>query len=337
MKNKILINFTVLFLIGVVIIGIISINYSENEYKNNLQEAMIDYAKMIVNNIESNDSFDFKKDAIKISKLIESRITFIDKNGIVIGDSDANIDTLDNHQDRLEIIEAFNGKIGITIRHSDTLGVNLLYVAYPIQYNEEILVIRVSKPMTEIEIFSNSLLNNYMIASIIGMFFVLIIGLRFSNYLISPLNELIKGTKRISKGNFSEKIYIDSNDEFRTLADNFNYMSNELAIKINEINTINSRLTATLDSMINGIIAISNEKKILFINPEAQKIFHIEENKSIDKKIIEIFRNYEIYSVIENYFENKINDDITKEILFEEKYYTININSIYKSERERIL
>ena len=331
MKNKILINFTVLFLIGVVIIGIISINYSENEYKNNLQEAMIDYAKMIVNNIESNDSFDFKKDAIKISKLIESRITFIDKNGIVIGDSDANIDTLDNHQDRLEIIEAFNGKIGITIRHSDTLGVNLLYVAYPIQYNEEILVIRVSKPMTEIEIFSNSLLNNYMIASIIGMFFVLIIGLRFSNYLISPLNELIKGTKRISKGNFSEKIYIDSNDEFRTLADNFNYMSNELAIKINEINTINSRLTATLDSMINGIIAISNEKKILFINPEAQKIFHIEENKSIDKKIIEIFRNYEIYSVIENYFENKINGDTTKEILFEKKYYTININSIYKS------
>ena len=333
MKNKILIDFTILFLIGVVIIGMISINYSENEYKNNLEESMIDYAKLIANNLESNDSFDFKMDAIKISKLIESRITFIDKDGIVIGDSDANIDTLDNHKDRLEIIEAFNGKIGTTIRHSDTLGVNLLYIAYPIQYNGEILVIRVSKPMHEIEIFSNNLLYNYMIASIVGIFFALIIGLRFSNYLISPLNELINGTKRISKGNFSEKIYINSNDEFRVLADNFNYMSNELAIKINEINTINSRLTATLDSMINGIIAISNEKKILFINPEAQRIFHIKENKSIDKKIIEIFRNYEIYSVIENYFENKISGYITKEIIFEEKYYTININSIYESEK----
>jgi len=331
MKNKILINFTILFLIGVVIIGMISINYSENEYKNNLQEAMINYAKMIANNIESNDNFDFQMDAIKISKLIESRITFIDKDGVVIGDSDADITTLDNHKDRIEIIEAFNGKIGTTIRHSDTLGVNLLYIAYPIQYNGEILVIRVSKPMTEIEMFSYNLFSNYMIASFVGIFFALIIGLRFSKYLISPLNELINGTKRISKGNFSEKIYINSNDEFRVLADNFNYMSNEIEMKINEINTVNSRLTATLDSMINGIIAISNEKKILFINPEAQKMFHIKENEVMDKKIIEIFRNYEIYSVIENYFENKINGDTTKEILFEKKYYTININSIYKS------
>ncbi|MEA1975954.1 MAG: HAMP domain-containing protein, partial [Bacillota bacterium] len=315
MKNKILINFTILFLIGVVIIGVISINYSENEYKNNLQQSMIDYAKMIANNIESNDSFNFQNDSIKISKLIESRITFIDKNGIVIGDSDADIATLDNHKDRFEIIEAFNGKIGTSIRHSDTLGIDFLYIAYPIQYNGDILVIRVSKPIHELEIVSNNLFNNYMIASIIGIFFALMIGLRFSNYLISPLNELINGTKRISKGNFSEKIYINSNDEYRVLADSFNYMSNELEIKINEINTINSRLTATLDSMINGIIAISNEKKILFINPEAQKMFHIKENKSMDKKIIEIFRNYEIYSVIENYFENKISGYITKEIL----------------------
>jgi two-component system phosphate regulon sensor histidine kinase PhoR len=333
MKNKILINFTILFLIGVVIIGMISINYSENEYENNLQKSMIDYAKMIANNMESNDSFDFQMDSIKISKLVESRITFIDKDGIVIGDSDADIATLDNHKDRLEIIEAFNGKIGTIIRHSDTLGIDFLYIAYPIQYNGEILVIRVSKPMHELEMFSNNLFNNYMIASIVGIFFALIIGLRFSNYLISPLNELINGTKRISKGNFSEKIYINSNDEFRVLADNFNYMSNEIEMRINETNTINSRLTATLDSMINGIIAISNEKKILFINPEAQKIFHIKENKSMDKKIIEIFRNYELYSVIENYFENKISGYITKEILFEEKYYAININSIYKSEK----
>ncbi len=332
MKNKILINFTILFLIGVVIIGMISINYSENEYKNNLQEAMINYAKMIANNIESNDNFDFQMDAIKISKLIESRVTFIDKDGIVIGDSDADITTLDNHKDRLEIIEAFNGKIGTIIRHSDTLGIDFIYIAYPIQYNGEILVIRVSKPIHELEIFSNNLFNNYIIASIVGIFFALIIGLRFSKYLISPLNELINGTKRISKGNFSEKIYINSNDEFRVLADNFNYMSNEIEMKINEINTVNSRLTATLDSMINGIIAISNEKKILFINPEAQKIFHIKENEAMDKKIIEIFQNHEIYSVIENYFSNKTNSYITKEILFEKKYYSININSIYKSE-----
>ena len=77
-----------------------------------------------------------------------------------------------------------------------------------------------------------------MIASIVGIFFALIIGLRFSNYLISPLNELINGTKRISKGNFSEKIYMDSEDEFRILADDFNYMSSELEMKLNEIKNL---------------------------------------------------------------------------------------------------
>ncbi len=332
MKKKILIIFTILFLVGVVITGMISINYTKIEYKNNLQHSMIDYAKLIADSIENNESFDFQNDSIKVSKLIESRVTFIDKNGVVIGDSDADIEKLDNHKNRPEVVQAYKGEVGTATRYSDTLGLDFLYIAYPIEYEEETLIIRVSKPMVEIEIFNNELLYNYMLASIVGILFALGIGLRFSNYLTSPLNKLIDATKRISKGNFSEKIYMNSEDEFRILADNFNYMSSELEMKLNEINTVNSRLTATLDSMINGIIAVSNEKKVLFINPEAQNIFHMSENESVGKKIIEIFRNHEIYSAIENYFENKFSRRISKEIIFEDRYYTVNINPIYSTE-----
>lgn len=332
MKKKILIIFMILFLVGVIITGMISINYTKIEYKNNLQQSMIDYAKLIADSIENDNSIDFQNDSIEVSKLIESRVTFIDKNGVVIGDSDADIEKLDNHKDRPEVIEAYKGEIGTIIRHSDTLGIDFLYIAYPIEYDEETLIVRISKPMIEIEMFNNELLYNYMVASIVGILFALGIGLRFSNYLTSPLNKLIGATKRISKGNFSEKIYMDSEDELRILADNFNFMSSELEMKLNEISTVNSRLTATLDSMINGIIAVSNEKKVLFINPEAQKILHIRENESVGKKIIEIFRNHEIYNAIENYFENKLSKRISKEIIFEDRYYTVNINPIYSNE-----
>jgi len=332
MKKKILVIFTILFLVGVIITGILSINYSKTEYKKNLEFHMIDYAELIAGSIESNNNYDFKNESSKVAKLIESRVTFIDKNGVVIGDSDADIEKLDNHKERPEVVEAYSGEVGTAVRYSDTLGINLLYVAYPLEYNGETLIIRIAKPILELEIFNKKLLYNYVIATIVGIIFALIIGIRFSNYLVNPLSELISATKRISKGDFTEKIYMNSDDEFRILADNFNYMSSELEIKINEINTINSRLTATLDSMINGIIAVSNEKRILFINPEAEKIFHISENESVGRKLIEIFRNHEIYSAIENYFENKLSKNISKEIIFEDRYYTININPIYKNE-----
>src|SRR5687767_9652658 len=62
----------------------------------------------------------------RIGESIESRVTFINHNGDVIGDSEKDPSLMDNHKDREEIISAREDGVGHVIRYSTSLGQNML-------------------------------------------------------------------------------------------------------------------------------------------------------------------------------------------------------------------
>ena len=82
-----------------------------------------------------------------------ARITFIKNDGQVIGDSELDlneINTIDNHGNRSEVIDALKNGTGWSSRYSSTLNQELLYFA--IQDTENIYpnIIRISVPITYI-------------------------------------------------------------------------------------------------------------------------------------------------------------------------------------------
>ena len=120
MKKKILLIFTILILISVIITGIISLKFSRDEYISELENSMISFAEMIALDLQNESNFDFSIEASSFSKAIKSRVTFINEQGDVIGDSDIDISKLDNHSARPEVITAYQGEIGTNQRYSDT-------------------------------------------------------------------------------------------------------------------------------------------------------------------------------------------------------------------------
>ncbi len=59
----------------------------------------------------------------------ELRVTWVDKDGTVLYDNDASTVELENHLNRPEIQEAFEGGVGESIRKSDTMNKNTFYYA----------------------------------------------------------------------------------------------------------------------------------------------------------------------------------------------------------------
>ena len=57
------------------------------------------------------------------------RVTVIDADGTVLGDSAADPASMENHLSRSEIREAARGAVGISTRRSDTLGQRQMYAA----------------------------------------------------------------------------------------------------------------------------------------------------------------------------------------------------------------
>ena len=59
----------------------------------------------------------------------DSRITWIDSDGTVLYDTQADVKTMENHADREEFIQAENTGVGQSIRTSNTLSEKTLYYA----------------------------------------------------------------------------------------------------------------------------------------------------------------------------------------------------------------
>src|SRR5208337_3488062 len=81
-----------------------------------------------------------------------TRLTVILPSGKVVGDSSKNPARMDNHADRPEIQQAFQGKIGISTRHSYTEETPMMYVATPVLDQGRVMgVVRASLPVVFID------------------------------------------------------------------------------------------------------------------------------------------------------------------------------------------
>ena len=65
----------------------------------------------------------------QLGESLSCRVTIVDTDGVVLADSEADPAHMENHRGRPEIALALASGKGDSIRHSDTVGVDLLYLA----------------------------------------------------------------------------------------------------------------------------------------------------------------------------------------------------------------
>jgi two-component system phosphate regulon sensor histidine kinase PhoR len=281
-------------------------NYKKSYYDfvtNNLKvEAFLIASKISEYNLDESSN---KIDSIckELSKKIATRITVISSNGDVIGDSEKDPDSMENHKNRSEVIAALRGEIGVLERYSHTLNEDMLYMAVPFIKNDKIVaVIRTSLPITVIKKTLNRMYHG------IGLIVLCVAFLgALGSYLMSkkssrPVMDIKIAAERFSNGDFSYKIPKTQIQEADEIAQSLNNMAENLKEKINLLYEEKSKIDAILSSMNEGVIAIDENGKILIINSAAYELFNIEINSANGKWIGEVIR----YSEVQEFFENII-------------------------------
>ncbi len=80
------------------------------------------------------------------------RVTLIAPDGVVLGESDEDRRTMENHSGRPEVAAALAGAVGNVVRHSDTVGRDLLYIAVPVRDDGALVgVARTALPLTALQ------------------------------------------------------------------------------------------------------------------------------------------------------------------------------------------
>lgn len=251
---------------------------------------------------------DYKKlDEItnKLAKDYQARITIILPTGVVVADSSRNGERLENHAHRPEVIAAIKGNIGIASRYSHTLGKNMLYVAFPVIENHKTTaIIRNSIPLTVIE---NVLKNIYREISLGGFAiaaFAALISLWLSRVIKKPIFEIERGAEKFASGNLSYRLPVPKSKEIGALAESLNTMAELLDEKIGTITEQHNEQNAVFSSMIEGVIAVDQNRRIIKMNKAAARLLSINPKEVKGLKIKEISGKTELHQFIKKAFES---------------------------------
>jgi two-component system phosphate regulon sensor histidine kinase PhoR len=265
------------------------------------------------------DSLQYNSTFSNYENLTGIRITLVKFDGKVIADSKANSTSMDNHGDREEIKEAKTGTRGISVRKSPTLDVEFMYVALPIfdEQGKIPLVIRVSATIEHLNAEFRTINYKIIVFLIFLYLAILISGYVFSKNIVKPLEKIETGAEKFAKGDFSEKIYSTDIKEYSILSEYLNKMAEQINENMEIILQQNSLRNSILESMKEGVVAVDDDMKIIFINSEASKILDIENDSAKGKVVQEVIRIYEIHKFIEEVLRS--NKPLEKNIVLQKE------------------
>ena len=280
-----------------------------------------DILLIIKENIEPdiiNNNLDaVSKKLLNLSKTISSRITFIDKDGNVLFDSEANPPEMLKHNDRPEIIAANEKGTGESFRYSTTVKKNYLYSAIKIEnQNGEKFFLRISQ--SEDIIFKSLMhyLKSLLIACFVAFIIAVIINSIIARKINHNLNEIKEQSANFAKLNFTNQIHFSGIHELDMMAEEINKMASELKNSIEESNKSNNDLNIILSSMKEGVIATDEKGKIILTNKAAMDIFKISKEKLSESHFYqELIRNSEIQNIIENILKTQQDSEAEIEMI----------------------
>jgi two-component system phosphate regulon sensor histidine kinase PhoR len=295
---RITVSFILVVLIIMGILGVYLVNSTRNSQLDNLRSQLENEAKITAEAslsgfLSPDESSTLDDLAKKLGAEIETRITIIALDGVVLGDSHEDPAIMENHASRPEIMDALATGVGASTRYSTTLGQMMMYVAVPVIYQGEALgVARVSLPLTAVESLVHQVTVSIIIAIAVAVALVILAAWIIARITTRPIRRLTAASKRIASGELGQKIPVGAKDEVGELTHAFNEMSTKTKGLVEAISEDRTRLATILDNMTDGVIMTDAEGNIALANRAAEKLFNIKDAEN--KPLIEVVRDHEV-------------------------------------------
>lgn len=268
-----------------------------------------------------------------LGKHIETRISVIDRDGIVLADSDEDPAVMENHKSRPEIYKAYSGEIGQSIRFSRTVKADMLYIGIPLIRNGEIKeVLRVSLYLEDINTLIKDLRRKISQLTFIALVFSFLLILLLYRSFSKPISELQEASKRIASGDFETHVSMRHKNEFKTLAESFNFMSDKVKTLFDEASLKKKELAGILSAIEEGVVVLNRDGRILFANTSFTSIVRIENVQG--QHDWEVLRDPHLKNLLDKNRSTKENFSIELDI--DGKTYHCSITYL-KSREEMIL
>lgn len=207
---------------------------------------------------QMNDLDDFAK---RFRESTDIRFTLINESGMVVTDSDHDSETMDNHSHREEIIKAAKAPFGHSIRFSDTIKSNFLYVAHRFSMNDHVYFLRLAKNIDTI--MHNFYALWFKIAIIFSV--TILIGLygaySFSQKIRQEIDNIVENLQQIADKDYRIKLSSHFSMEFLEISNYLKKLASKLEKRAKQKRKYTAKIKLISQQRSDVISAISHEFK----------------------------------------------------------------------------
>ena len=224
-------------------------------------------------------------------ELGDLRITVILPDGEVVAESERPL-PLGNHADRPEVREALAAGAGRSVRDSTTIGEAFLYVARRIDGDDgrPLGVLRLATPVAAREQSVDQLQMLLLIALGVGIPVAVAVAYVASRRIARPLEDMTEAASRMAAGDFGRLPRAISGDEAGRLAAALRRMGTELSTMLQTSESDRAELSAILESMVEGVIALDAAQRVIRANRGAAAVLDLDDVPRPGQPLGEIVR-----------------------------------------------
>jgi two-component system phosphate regulon sensor histidine kinase PhoR len=226
-----------------------------------------------------------------LNDTLRCRVTIIEGDGLVLADSQAGSSPRENLLNRPEIGQAMVAGEGSSLRSSDSLDGEMLYVARRENASDgKILFVRCAVLLADLD---SELLVVYWTIGAISLA-AMCVAAALCYYLASlqtePVREVAAFANALSRGELNRRFHPSGGGEIKTLTTSLNTMAESLSRLIAQSTNDRAELSAILASMSEGVIAADRSQRILLANEKAAELLGFDAAGAVGKPLWEVLR-----------------------------------------------
>ncbi|MBI5622505.1 MAG: PAS domain-containing protein [Elusimicrobia bacterium] len=225
------------------------------------------------------------------SRALGMRVTMVAADGVVVADSGVpfeRLSSLERHHDRPEIYAALRGGQGSSLRHSETLDTDMLYVASSVPGWG---AVRVAMPLTEVHGQVAKLRRMVLVVSLGFMLAGVVAALFLARSLSRPLDEIAGVAARLSAGDYAARVPDLPMDEHARLGAALNRLAAQVQGAVADLSLDKAELEAILQSVVEAVVAVDPGGHITAANPAFCGLFDGGAAGLVGRSFVEVVRH----------------------------------------------
>ena len=192
------------------------------------------------------------------------RVTWIDTDGTVLFDTEADSDSMDNHSNREEIEEAFKVGVGESERYSDTLMLKMIYRAEKLSDGT---VLRISSTQDTVVALVLDVLVPVIVILVLSILLSAFLARWLSKSIVKPLNTL----------NLDNPTDNDVYDELTPMLTKINKQHKQISKQMRELKKRADEFEQIMTSMNEGLVLLDKTGSVINMNSAAKNVFGVTE------------------------------------------------------------